>query len=250
MKWLVLLGLICGTIWADEPLILSSPLVLKENNIVLDGVNRHYKLADNSNCPMIIVGDADNIEPKFLVKNVTIRNYILDGNKSKQSSEFFTHVIKTDDFIRNNIIDIRGASQILIENCIIFGARSGGICIEKNSRNVVIRNCIIMDNEFDGIAGYLSEGCVMENNTIINNKAAGFSFDISFNSCVIRNNKVINNNIGIFVRDSGRMKIIQNTFKNKEWDLYFHRTEFDPNTYPYEIIFDSNITFRKFVQVK
>lgn len=247
------LGLLCSFASGDisNKEFISKPIIVNTSNVTLDGQNKTLILKDDSNCPMIIVGDPNFTEPKFEVENITIRNYILDGNKDNQPDEIYTtHKNSHTNFMRNNIINVRGAKNVIIENCIIRNARSGGICIEKSSSKVIIRNCVISNSQFDGIAGYISDSCEVYSNVIINNKAAGFSFDLNFNNCKLYENTIIDNDIGIFIRDCKNITIEKNVIFNKVWDFYVNQTDEDKKTLPENIQYMNNKHSKVFVLQK
>lgn len=252
VRFLLFVGWLAGSILISaQTETINSPIVIKENNTIHDGNYRKIKLQDNSNSPMIIVGDSDYTEPTFRVSNITIKNFILDGNGKNQPNEIYTDHINThSNFMRNNIINIRGSTNVLIENCIIVNARSGGICIEKSSDNITIRNCVITDSVFDGIAGYYSTNCTIEDNTIANNNAAGLSFDLSFIKTTVRNNVLLNNDVGVFVRNCIDHTYTNNRNFNKSWDFYFNRTDDDMETYPSDIKFINNQFFKNYIIFK
>lgn len=253
MGWLLLVAcwLVSWSALAQSEDVINTPIVISDNNITIDGVNRRIKLQDNSNCPMFIIGDSDHTEPQFRVSNIIIRNFILDGNGSNQPHEIYTNHINThSNFMRNNIINVRGATNVLIENCVIVNARSGGVCIEKSSEKVIIRNCILTDSVFDGVAGYYSKNCVIENNIIINNNAAGLSFDLSFNESIIQNNAILNNDVGIFVRECELLFYKNNKIFNKTWDFYFNKSDDNPLTYPTKITFIENQSLKNFIKIQ
>ncbi len=225
----IILLLLLSTIFTFSQSPLISPIVVDKSNTILDGKNISYKLADNKSSPMIIVGDSKNIEPEFMVENIVIKNFILDGNMSAQPSEIWNNV---DNGIRASAIVIRKAKNVVIQNCIIRNARSAGICIEKSSESVIIENCIIETCFFDGIAGCYSTNNIIRNNVVKDCMYAGISFDLQFNNNRIEGNVLINNDIGVFMRFSDYNTFTGNVLKNKTFDFYFNKTNDDVFTIP------------------
>ena len=234
---LLLFFLSIMTVAAQTPLI--SPIIVDKSNTILNGHGESLKLHDNIMSPMIIIGDSDNINPLFIVNHIIIENYILDGNKDNQSLEIWKN---EDNGIRNSAIVVRGATNVIIRNCIINNARSAGICIEKGSSLITIENCTITQSAFDGIAAYDSTKCIIKNNTIRNNSYAGLSFDLKFNSNLIKDNTLSNNDIGVFMRFCDHNTFEGNKLTNRTFDFYFNKVDDDVNTIPKHFHLLNNIS--------
>lgn len=223
--------------------ILSKPINISESNITLTE-HKELFVQDKSNCSAIIIGDAKNTEPAFLIENITIKNYFINGNKTNQIQE-----IGAFD-IRNNGITIRGAKNVLIQNCTIINCRSGGIVIEKGSSNIFIKSCIIVDNYFDGIAAYNSKGLSVSDSVIYHNHAAGFSFDLHMDNVLIKDNIVFDNEMGMFVRYCDEFVIIHNIFKNYNKDLFFTQIDSYVDTKPTNVTLVGNIFYSGYLNLK
>jgi parallel beta-helix repeat protein len=190
------------------------------------------------------VGDAKNTEPAFLIENITIKNYFINGNKSNQTQE-----IGAFD-IRNNGITIRGAKNVLIQNCTIINCRSGGIVIEKGSSNISIKDCILCENYFDGIAGCFSNNLTIDNCICYHNNAGGLSFDLQMRNILIKNSIIFDNDMGIFVRFSDSIKISNCIFRNVTKDLFFDQINDWVNTKPTNVTLVGNIFYSGYLNLK
>jgi parallel beta-helix repeat protein len=233
-RFILLLGLLFTfTLSAVEINHITQPIVFNKSNQIVDGNFQVLRVVDYTSIPAIIIGDADNVEPKFRVNNVTLKNFVIYGNRQFQNLELW----KND--IRNNGITIRGASNVTIDNCFLYQCRSGGIVIEKNCFNITIVNCIAADNQFDGIAGYFSTKLKIKDCYLLHNLGAGFSFDLQMNYVNISNCEVNHNGIGIFVRDSNDYVISNTQFNNTLFDLYFNRVNNNELTKPNRVLLES-----------
>lgn len=204
-------------------IMLDSPIVITESNIIIEGhPSTMLKLANGSNCPMIIIGNIDSSVP---VSGVIIRNLFLDGNKDNQNSEYF----KPLPFLRNNCITIRNCTNILLENITVCNASSGGVVIEKQSSSIIINGLNSYDNAFDGFCIYESTGCLITNSHLHSNAYAGISLDWKAN-----NNKFMNITLdrnlhaGIFMRDSNNNVFLNLMFKHS--GIYIHQRDDEENT--------------------
>lgn len=229
-----LAGLYCSC-FSQE--LIEKPLVFSTENQVIDGKGRILKLKNGVNCPVIIIGDEKNVEPELSVSNITIKNFVIDGNKDGQQTEYWENI---PNGFRNNGITIRAATNIKIEHCKIFNCRSGGIVIEKKSSNIKIENCNIYDCHYDGIAGYESDNCFISNCKLSRNLGAGLSFDLQFNDFEIKDCAIKDNNIGFFLRNCKRGVLLGNTFSNTKYDLYINQVDDDINTLPENINYALN----------
>lgn len=194
---------------------------LAESGRILDGIKSN----------MIVVGDHLNNDPTFRTTDVVIRNCVIDGKQSQFAEECCFN--NSNNGIRFNGITIRGAENVIIENCKIFNCRSGGIVIERGCKNITIRNCEVYGNFYDGIAAYDSQHCTISGNTIYDHKDhAGLSFDLQFNNNSILSNTIFGNNLGVFMRWCDDNTFKDNVFNNAEYDLYFNQIDHITNTMP------------------
>ena len=224
--------------------IISNPIVVSQSNQVLDFKDRKIRLADGSNCPMIVIGSLEE-EPTTMLENIIIENLYLDGNKQGQDYEIWHN---RENYIRNNGISIRHCRNVTIRKSTIINARSGNIVIEKGCANIIIEDCVLSGAFFDGIAGYLSKDCLIRNNTITGNHYAGLSFDIHFDGAIIQNNIIMSNTLGVFQRDSDDNEFIGNFLENKEWDFYLNQVDQLTDTLPRNNHFHANTSFRDFIR--
>lgn len=183
---------------------ISQPIVLKSGE-VWDGEGASYKLKDGANCPMFVIGSLE-AEPTERVKNVVIKNVILDGNRANQTEEIW----QNGSQIRNNGITVRAGLNVVISNVTVRNCRSGGIVLEKDCSKVNIFNSRTEGNEFDGFAAYESSRILVSNLTSRENIYAGISLDLNVNDSLFINCSLQGNlREGIFMRSSSR-----NNFRN------------------------------------
>lgn len=177
--------------------ILEKGLHINRSNVCLSGeAGTYLKLADDVCQPMILIG-SDVKEPTLYVKNVTISCLELDGNMLHQPTESDA----TRIWIMNNGIDVRMVENLWINNVNVHDARSGGIVVSWESKNIFIDGSVFHNNTFDGIALYASENIFVSNFYCYSNHSAGISIDNSVKHTVF-NNGIIKNNldVGIFAR--------------------------------------------------
>lgn len=167
MKALLISLFLAGSIVAEE---ISAPIFITKDGTTLE--NKVYSLSKKADCPMIVIGDPDHEEPEYKVKNVTLKNIVLFGNKDFQTTEYYLN-----GFLRNNCITVRGAENIKIENVVVAYARSGGVVIEKKSKNITINGINSFLCFFDGLALYECTDCMIMNGVIHSNDYAGISMD-------------------------------------------------------------------------
>lgn len=156
------------------------------------------QLANEANQAVILIGntlEVGNSAP--LMTNVVVRDIAIDGNKAQQSSEFTPGMT----WLRNNGIDVRYVSGLVIENVYIHDARSGAIVVSWDSTNIRVSNSLLQTNFFDGIALYTSTDILVSNCDLSLNTAAGISIDNNlrntrFQNCLVHHNS----DVGIFQR--------------------------------------------------
>lgn len=191
---------------SDGPIPINESIVIDCDNVTLEGRGIvELRLADGANKPVIIVGQARAV-PAVTRTNVHLRNLIINGNRSNQSSEFDL----ASPELRNNGISLRRVENCSVERVTTFACRSGGLVTELGCRDIRISDFEAYDNEFDGLACYQTEDSLFTSLNLHNNQAAGVSLDIGFVRNTIRDSLLANNrSVGIFVRDSR-----DNTFAN------------------------------------
>lgn len=191
----------------------SEAIVIDRDGVELRGISEEttLRLTDHANCSVIVIGTT-NTPVDQIVKGISVRNLVIDGNRGAQDFECTGGPCDGGGlaYIRNNGITIRGAEDITIDHIITHNARSGGIVLEKHCRRVVISNFESYNNEFDGLAAYESEDCTFTQMKLHNNRSAALSVDWKFNRNTISDSLFVENGAqGIFMRDA-----VENDFIN------------------------------------
>ncbi len=167
---------------------------------LLDGQNR---------LPDGISGLGNN----FTVQNLEIRNY--------QGNGVVVHGAKHVVF-RNLVVHNTGlygvypieCDGVLVEQCVVSGARDAGIYVGQ-SRNIVVRK----NEAFQNVTGIEIENCVnalVEDNYVHQNTGGILVFLLPFNpskvqeNCIVRRNRVVNNNTPNFADPNA---IVSNVLK-------------------------------------
>ncbi|HET7626751.1 MAG TPA: right-handed parallel beta-helix repeat-containing protein [Verrucomicrobiae bacterium] len=176
------------------------PIVLSRDGQSLRGAGGKTVLflADNANCPVIIMGEPVN-HPK-LVKHLRVSDLFIDGNRAHQQQECW-QINGDGSQIRNNGITAQNVSDSIIENVTTARARSGGVVTTANTRRLTVRGLNSFDNYFDGVACFQSDHCTFTNLNLHDNAGgAGISLDGNVHHNVFDNVKLARNDIGIFMR--------------------------------------------------
>lgn len=186
----------------------TEPIIIRSSRITLRGVGpaTELKLADNANCPVLVVGDEANT-PRHEVTGVRVADLAIDGNRSRQGGECWNGICDSGEktALRNSGIAIRRATDVIVERVSVVRSRSAGLVTEKSCRRITVRSLTCSDNEFDGLACYETEDSVFTDLFLHHNPAAGISTDTRFNGNLISNAMLVNNTShGIFMRDSHR----------------------------------------------
>jgi hypothetical protein len=172
----------------SSALEISSPIWITNSGITIS--NLQVKVADNANCPAIIIGT-----PNTEISNVTLINVCIDGNRTNQTREIWKQGL------RNNGIFVQNADNVAVVNATIRGCRSGGIVCEKVT-NFKVSHLISENNEFDGIAIYETTNSFFSYMSLNKNLAAGISMDNWCKNNVFRDCSIAENDLGIFMRNS------------------------------------------------
>jgi hypothetical protein len=182
--------------------LVRQPLVLRRNNQTLrgSGAETVLRLADNANCPVIIMGESVNT-PTDSLKNLCVRDLVIDGNRTRQSRELWK-VSGEGSEIRNNGITIQSVTDSTVKNVVSAHNRSGGLVTTLGVRRLTVQNFESFDNEFDGLACYLTENSMFSGLYLHDNPGAGISLDLAFNHNVVSNAVLNANDLGIFMRSS------------------------------------------------
>lgn len=189
-----------GTIFVKaNTYVLNKGIQIRRSNVkILGEKGVRIKLADHVNQPVILIGSDEEI-PKFRIKNISISDLEIDGNKENQDSEFSTE----KQWIRCNGIDVRMVDNLWIENVNISNTVSGGLVVSWDCHRIFVRSSMFHRNTYDGIAFYASEDILVSNFSSYENGAGGISMDnglkkVTFSTGLIKDNK----DVGIFARDS------------------------------------------------
>jgi parallel beta-helix repeat protein len=185
-----------GEISVHQPIVLCRDFQTLRGS----GAATVLRLADNANCPVIIMGEPVN-SPAKTVKNLRVSDLFIDGNRSHQQRECW-ELTGEGSQIRNNGITVQGVSDSLIENVTSARCRSGGLVTTGDVRRLTVRGLEAFDNEFDGLACYQTQDCLFTDLYLHNNPGAGISLDLAFNHNVISNAVLTANDLGIFMRAS------------------------------------------------
>jgi polygalacturonase len=184
------------------------PLLLKRSNQTLRGAGTAtiLRLADNANCPTIIIGEPVN-QPTYTVTNARVDSLFIDGNRSGQQRELWKEQGEGSE-IRNNGITIQRVSDSVVENVVAARCRSGGLVTTLGVQRLLVRGLEAFDNEFDGLACYATTDSRFEDLHLHSNPGAGISLDLNFNGNTISNAQLRANDLGIFMRDSRRNQFL------------------------------------------
>lgn len=182
--------------------LLRQPLVLQRDHLGLrgQGTNTVLTLADNANCPVVVLGTIANV-PRRIVRDLRLADLFIDGNRRHQQFELW-QTAGDGSLICNNGVSIRAVAEASVEAVTCAHCRSGGLVTERGIRQLQVHNFTAVDNEFDGLACYLTEQSVFTDLCLHDNAAAGISLDWAFQHNVISNAVLTGNDVGVFMRDS------------------------------------------------
>lgn len=181
---------------------IHQPIVLHRDAQTLCGAGATtiLKLADNANCPVIIMGEAVN-HPQKTVKNLRVSHLFIDGNRLHQTRELWRETGEGSE-IRNNGITVQSVSDSTVEAVTCARNRSGGLVTTLGVRRLTVRALEAFDNEFDGLACYLTTDSLFADLNLHDHPGAGISLDLAFNHNVVSNAVLTANDLGIFMRAS------------------------------------------------
>ena len=180
--------------------MINNPLFLRRDNQRLRGAGPAtvLRLADNANCPLLVMGTAENA-PSRVVMNLRISDLEIDGNRAHQQFECWAVQGEGSD-IRNNGITVRGVSDSSVERVRCHDCRSGGLVTEKGVIRLTVSDFASWDNQYDGLAAYVTEDSLFTRLMLHNNPGAGISLDQRVAHCVISEAMLARNGCGIFMR--------------------------------------------------
>jgi hypothetical protein len=181
---------------------ICQPVVLSRDNQTLQGAGAAtvLHLADNANCPVVILGEPLN-NPSQTIRHLKVAGFFVDGNRAHQQRELWQLTGEGSE-IRNNGITVQNVSDSTVENVTCARCRSGGLVTTREVRRLTVRNLTAFDNEFDGLACYRTEDCLFTELDLHDNPGAGISLDLAFNHNIISDAVLTANDLGIFMRES------------------------------------------------
>jgi parallel beta-helix repeat protein len=181
---------------------IRQPLVLSRDSQTLRGAGAStiLRLADDANCPVIIMGEPVN-HPQHVVRNLCVRDLFIDGNRSHQQRELWK-LEGEGSYIHNNGITVQAVSDCAVIQVVSARCRSGGLVTTLGVQNLTVCGLEAFDNEFDGLACYLTTNSLFADLYLHDNPGAGISLDLAFNHNVISNAVLNSNDLGIFMRAS------------------------------------------------
>jgi hypothetical protein len=178
------------------------PIILSRDNQTLRGAGTAtiLHLADNANCPVIILGEPVNY-PTQTIRHLKVAGFFVDGNRAHQQRELW-QIQGEGSEIRNNGVTVQNVTDSTVENVTCARCRSGGLVTTRDVRRLSVRNLTAFDNEFDGLACYQTTDSVFTGLFLHDNPGAGISLDLDFNDNVISNAVLTANDLGVFMRSS------------------------------------------------
>jgi len=193
---------------------IGKPIVLQRDFQTLRGSGGAtiLHLADNANCPVVIMGEPLNT-PTKIIRHLKVAGFFIDGNRDHQQRELWREQGEGSE-IRNNGITAQALEDCTVENVAAAHCRSGGLVTTLGVRRLVVNNFESFDNEFDGLACYLTEDSTFAGLNLHDNPGAGISLDLAFNHNVISNACLIGNDLGIFMRASRENKFYNVAIRN------------------------------------
>lgn len=193
---------------------IHQPIVLRRAHQHLrgSGPDTVLWLADNANCPVIIMGQPVN-HPQQIVTDLHVSSLFIDGNRRHQQRELWRLKGEGSE-IRNNGITIQGVTDSSVEQVTCARNRSGGLVTTLGVKRLTVRDLNAFDNEFDGLACYQTTKCLFTDLYLHDNPGAGISLDLAFNNNVISNAVLTANDLGIFMRASRENKFYNISIHN------------------------------------
>jgi len=185
-----------GTLSIRQPIVLHRDFQTLRGS----GATTVLRLADDANCPVIILGEPVN-NPKRIVRGLVVRDLFIDGNRAHQQRELWRFAGEGNE-IRNNGITVQAVSDSMVRNVTTARCRSGGLVTTRDVRRLTVRGLESYDNQFDGLACYETQDCLFADLNLHNNPGAGISLDLAFNHNVISNAVLNANDLGVFMRSS------------------------------------------------
>jgi len=181
---------------------ISRPVILQRDNQALLGMGRTtvLRLADNADCPVIILGEAVD-RPGRTVRHLRVGGLYIDGNRLHQRNELWRLAHGSSE-IHNNGITVQDVSDSSVTNVTCAHCRSGGLVTTMGVRRLTVQNLEAFDSEFDGLACYLTTDSRFVNLYLHDNRSAGISLDLAFDRNSVSDAVLTANDLGIFMRSS------------------------------------------------
>ena len=192
-----------GTVILPEgKILIRQPIVLDRDYQTLrgSGSGTVLWLADDADCPVIILGEPVN-HPRKIINGLCVRDLFIDGNRSQQHRELWRFAGEGSD-IRNNGITVQSVANSTVQHVTCARCRSGGLVTTLGVRHLTVCELDSFDNQFDGLACYQTENSLFTELNLHDNPGAGISLDLAFNHNVISNAVLTANDLGIFMRAS------------------------------------------------
>lgn len=181
-------------------IVVNQPIILSRAGQALRGAGATTLLflADDANCPVLIMGQPVN-HPKH-VSHLQVSDLFIDGNRAHQQRETW-QLQGEGSGIRNNGITIQNVSDSIVENVTTAHCRSGGLVTTLNTRRLLVRHLDSFDNEFDGMACFMTASSTFTQLYLHDNtNGAGISLDGNFSHNTVNTALLSGNDLGIFMR--------------------------------------------------
>lgn len=237
--------------------VCDEPVVIDRDNVVLEGAGRDKTLLINKDlyaAPVLVIGVLQvapeqtakhgiQFYPVREVSNIEVRGMTLDGNLANQKpakdNECFDvekkQSLTCDDdggrLIRNNGVTIRRASNVRIIDVAANRNCSGGMVLEKHSKNIMADGFYAAGNAFDGFAGYETHDSLFKNVVLEKNLMSGISVDFEFDNNTFDGLKLLDNGDNGIFSHSVNGNIYKNALikNNKNFGAFIdgHRTKLE-----------------------
>lgn len=205
---------------AGREFVLTDTFRILRSDVRLQGSpGTRLVLADGVEKPVIAVGVQNEVPlEEQRIRRIRISSLEIDGNKIGQGSETGAD----QPWIRNNGIDVRMTSDLVVDRVTSNRSRSGGLVISWKSRDIVVRDSSFDDNFFDGVAYYDSRNVRTIDCSMAGNDSAGISLDNDFaDSEFTRCRLVRNGDVGIFARHCSRLRFDRCTIEESgDWGAF------------------------------
>lgn len=205
---------------AGKEFVLTDTFRILRSNVRLRGSpGTRFVLAEGVEKPVIAVGAQDEIpREEQRIRRIRISSLEIDGTRDRQPSE----IGRDQPWIRNNGIDVRMTSDLVIDKVTSNRNRSGGLVISWKSRDILVRDSVFDDNFFDGVAYYDSRNVRTVDCSMNGNDSAGISLDNDFaESEFVRCRLTRNGDVGIFARHSTRLRFDHCTIEGSgDWGAF------------------------------